>query len=151
MDELDRDALVAQWSRHHSLRIPYRKWWGGRGRYEPDFLVKLVDESSELREVKGEHLFADRNTSLKLQAGDRYCRTRQMTFRVVTKSAVNPETWQPAIPVVVAETPPAERPQLAEDAYPQSRSPSRGHIAVWVAVAVFLALVLLLALLCGSQ
>jgi len=101
MDELDRDPLVARWTRHHSLRIPYRKWWGGRGHYEPDFMAELVDGTKELREVKGGHLFADMNTARKLRAGDQFCRERGMTFRVVTKGTVDPESWSPMEGVTV--------------------------------------------------
>lgn len=104
MDELDRDPLVARWTRHHSLRIPYRKWWGGRGHYEPDFLAELVDGTKELREVKGGHLFTDMNTARKLRAGDQFCRGRGMVFRVITKNAVDPVIWSPADYVTVAET-----------------------------------------------
>jgi len=74
MDELDRDPMVTKWTRHHDLQIPYRKWWGGIGRYEPDFLVEIVGGDKELREVKGEHLFRDANTARKLAAGDAFCR-----------------------------------------------------------------------------
>lgn len=95
MGELERDPMVVRWTRHHGLQIPYRKWWGGQGRYEPDFLVEVVGGDKEIREVKGEHLFRDANTARKLKAGDAYCRQRGMKFRVVTKSFVNPELWTP--------------------------------------------------------
>lgn len=103
MNELEQDPMVIRWTRHHGLCIPYRKWWGGRGQYEPDFLVELAGGTKELREVKGEHLFADVNTARKLRAGDYFCRGRGMTFRVVTKSSVNPETWSTSEKVIVEE------------------------------------------------
>lgn len=116
MDELERDPMVVRWTRHHGLRIPYRKWWGGQGRYEPDFLVELVGSAKELREVKGEHLFADANTAKKLKAGDRFCREHGMVFRVITKSAVDPELWSPLARVTVEDAPPSARPVDVEHA-----------------------------------
>ena len=106
MDELERDPLIRRWTRHHGLRVPYRKWWGGRGYYEPDFLVELVDGSKELREVKGEHLFADMNTARKLRAGGQFCHERGMAFRVVTKGAVDPGSWGPIEGITVMENDP---------------------------------------------
>jgi hypothetical protein len=149
MDELDRDALVERWTRHHGLRIPYRKWWGGQGRYEPDFLVELADGAKELREVKGEHLFADRNTMLKLKAGEVFCRARSMKFRVVTKSSVDPAIWSPDANVVVREVRNEERPKLAEDAYivPQPTT----NWGCLVAAALFTLLMLALLVLLGVR
>jgi hypothetical protein len=118
MLELERDPLVGRWTRHHGLRIPYRKWWGGSGHYEPDFLVELVDGCKELREVKGEHLFSDGNTTRKLRAGEAFCRQRGMTFRVVTKSKVDPAAWALEEPTIsVAEASRHERPAFADDAH----------------------------------
>jgi hypothetical protein len=119
MDELDRDPLVLRWTRHHGVRIPYWKRWAIRGRYEPDFLVELVDGTKELREVKGEHFLEDKNTTRKLQAGDRFCRVRGMIFRVVTKSAVDPSLWSPSGSVQVQDMPSSSRPPLREDAFKQ--------------------------------
>ena len=116
MDELERDPMVVRWTRHHSLRVPYRKWWGGPGYYEPDFLVELIGGAKELREVKGTHLFSDANTARKLRSGDQFCRERGMVFRVVTKSPVDPDAWSPAGDVTVTEATLAERPALSEDA-----------------------------------
>lgn len=101
MNELDRDPLVLRWTRHHGLSIPYRKWWGGQGYYEPDFLVEIAGGEKELREVKGEHLFKDANTARKLKAGDAFCQSRGMIFRVITKSWVNPELWTPDNHVII--------------------------------------------------
>ena len=117
MDELERDPMVARWTRHHGLRVPYRKWWGGPGYYEPDFLVELIGGAKELREVKGTHLFSDANTARKLRSGDQFCRERGMVFRVVTKSPVDPDAWSPAGDVTVTEATLAERPALSERAH----------------------------------
>jgi hypothetical protein len=103
MREMELDPLVVRWTRHHDLRIPYRKWWGARGFYEPDFIVELAGGGKELREVKGGHLFADKNTAKKLAAGERYCRERGMRYKVITKQGVNPEIWSLPENVVVDE------------------------------------------------
>lgn len=103
MEELECDPLVMRWTRHHGLRIPYRKWWGARGFYEPDFVVELAGGDREIREVKGGHLFADKNTAKKLSAGERYCRERGMLYKVVTRQVVNPEIWSLSDNVVIDE------------------------------------------------
>ena len=143
MDELDRDSLVVRWTRHHDLRIPYRKWWGVRGYYEPDFLVELAGGERELREVKGGHLFADANTSRKLRAGDGYCRDRGMVFRVVTKERVDPESWGPGVSVVVEEAPLSVRPEFKEDAHHPRPVGCLPALAVIVALSAFLIFLLL--------
>lgn len=146
MDELDRDPMVIRWTRHHGLRISYRKWWGGNGRYEPDFLVELFGDAKELREVKGEHLLRDPNTTRKLRAGDEFCRARGMTYRLVTKSPVNPDTWAPGQPVEIHESAASARPPMAEGL---EAGHGRGCLAAAAAVfivvgALALALFLLL-------
>jgi len=136
MDELDRDPMVLKWTRHHGLQIPYRKWWGGQGRYEPDFLVEIAGGEKEIREVKGEHLFQDANTARKLKAGEAFCRQRGMKFRVVTKSSVNPELWTPENHVrIEAPSPTAPAPQVSKTPEP---SGCLGVVAVCVAVTGFL-------------
>lgn len=93
MRELELDPMVKRWTRHHDLRIPYRKWWGGKGYYEPDFLVEIEGGETEIREVKGTHLLMDLNTNKKFQAGEVFCRQRNMVFKVVTKTHVDPSQW----------------------------------------------------------
>jgi len=141
MDELERDPMVVRWTRHHGLRIAYRKWWGGRGYYEPDFLVELAGGTKELREVKGEHLFGDANTSRKLRAGDRFCRDHAMVFRVVTKSGIDPDAWGPRDSVTLEDSPPTARPALQEDAH--HRDAGR-RFAIVVALVIMVAVTLVL-------
>lgn len=141
MDELDRDPLVVRWTRHHGLRIWYQKWWGGVGKYEPDFLVELSGGDKELREVKGEHLFADRNTVRKLNAGHRFCRDRGMTFRVITKGGVDPGLWAPEPRVLLEESSPSRRPEFGDDAHtgrPSGCLASAGTLALFVIVIYLL-------------
>jgi hypothetical protein len=114
--------------------------------YEPDFLVELVDGAKELREVKGEHLFSDANTALKLRAGDEFCRRRGMKYRVITKSEVDPDTWTPSTGVATEDGPSAVRPELAEDAYVVQRKSGCMGMAAALIIGVVLALVVLVVL-----
>ena len=132
MDELDRDPMVLKWTKHHDIKIPYRKWWGGQGRYEPDFLVEIAGGDKELREVKGEHLFKDKNTAIKLKAGEAFCRQRGMKFRVVTKSNVDPELWMPEKHVRIEDMSPT--PHISKEDKP---SGCLSVIAVFAAVILF--------------
>jgi hypothetical protein len=93
MQELELDPMAKRWTRHHGLRIRYRKWWGGQGYFEPDFLVEIEGGEKEIREVKGTHLLTDLNTKRKFQAGEAFCRQRGMVFKVVTKTHVDPSDW----------------------------------------------------------
>ena len=135
MDELDRDPMVLKWTRHHGLQIPYRKWWGGQGRYEPDFLVEIMDGDKEIREVKGEHLFRDANTARKLQAGEAFCRQRGMKFRVITKSSVNPELWAPEGHIQIEDHPAAQ---------PQSVPGHEPATPFWIVLLILVILALVL-------
>jgi len=141
MDEMDRDPLVARWTRHHGLRIPYRKWWGTLGYYEPDFLVEIMDDTKELREVKGEHLFRDANTARKLKAGDAFCRQRGMKFRVITKSVVNPEMWTPGNNIQVEIAEPAILP-IKKEMVPIWR----GYLILSAAIFIILGIIIWLVL-----
>lgn len=135
MSELDRDPMVIKWTRHHGLQIPYRKWWGGQGHYEPDFLVEISGGDKEIREVKGEHLFRDENTARKLKAGVSFCRARDMKFRVVTKSFVNPELWTPETHISV------EEPSPAAPSLPVSKSEPVGCLGVLMVLTAVLGVV----------
>ena len=104
MDELERDTIIVKWTRHHGLRIPYRKWWGGVGHYEPDFLVELVGGTKELREIKGDYFLSAPDTTRKFRAGEDFCRRRGMAFKVVTKTAVDPSNWVQSEYVTIAES-----------------------------------------------
>ena len=82
---LDSDETVKRWERCRSLRIPYIKASGDKGRYNPDFIVERMDGLKELHEVKGGHLLGDANTRRKLAAGDDFCRKRGMVFKVISR------------------------------------------------------------------
>lgn len=85
MRMLDGDPAVMRWERCRKLRIPYMNSEGGRSAYNPDFIVERADGAKELHEVKGGHLLEHPDTKLKLAAGERFCRKRGMTFKVVTR------------------------------------------------------------------
>jgi hypothetical protein len=95
--------------------------------------VEIVGGEKEIREVKGDHLFKDINTSRKLAAGEVFCRARGMKFRVVTKSFVNPELWPPEGNVQIESPSPSAPPPLVSKA----REPSGclGLAAAVVAIA----------------
>ena len=82
---LDADETVRRWERCRSLRIPYTKANGKKGRYNPDFIVERADGQKELHEVKGGHFLADADTQRKLAAGEDFCRKRDMVFKVITR------------------------------------------------------------------
>lgn len=82
---LDADSTIARWERCRSLRIPYEKADGTRGRYNPDFIIERADGSKEIHEVKGAHLATNDATKRKLAAGAEYCRRRGMVYKVVTR------------------------------------------------------------------
>jgi len=82
---LEADDSVKRWERCRSLRIPYAKADGGKGHYNPDFIVEHTDGQKEVHEVKGGHLLADADTQRKFAAGDEFCRKRGMVFKVITR------------------------------------------------------------------
>jgi len=82
---LDSDETIKRWERCWSLRIPYTKSNGEKGYYNPDFIVERLDGQKEIHEVKGGHLMSDLNTQRKLAAGEAFCRTRDMIFKLITK------------------------------------------------------------------
>jgi|GEM_PF-299595 len=150
MDELDKDPMITKWTKHHGLRIPYRKWWGARGHYVPDFLVELVGGTKELREVKGTHLFQDMNTARKLKAGDEFCRSRGMVYRVITKDRVDPALWTPTENIVIEEavttqisptsTPAPVRTVAGQTPPVTNKTDSTNKIVLIVGAIIFLAL-----------
>lgn len=82
---LESDNTIRRWERCRSLRIPYIKADGKRGRYNPDFIVERKDGTKELHEVKGGHLLTNDETKRKLAAGQAFCRQRGMIFKVITR------------------------------------------------------------------
>lgn len=85
MRVLENDPTVARWERCRSLQIPYTKTDGSQAHYNPDFIVERTDGTKELHEVKGEHLLSNEDTKRKLAAGEAFCRTRGMVFKLITR------------------------------------------------------------------
>lgn len=138
MQELELDPMVKRWTRHHRLRIPYRKWWGGNGHYEPDFLVEIEGGEKEIREVKGTHLLTDLNTRRKFQAGEVFCRQRGMVFKVVTKTQVDPSDWSIRPDIKVEEGPSAApRQSFPKEPLNEAKSLLKTH-QVWLWIALLL-------------
>lgn len=137
MRELELDPMVKRWTHHHDLRIPYRKWWGGKGYYEPDFLVEIQGGQKEIREVKGTHLLTDLNTKRKFQAGEAFCRQRDMVFKVVTKTQVDPSDWSLPQHVKVEDSSGGGsivRPQMGEPLKKAGNSSSVYQALFWIAL-----------------
>lgn len=82
---LDDDPTVKRWERCRKLRIPYVNSAGKRSTYNPDFIIERADGVRELHEVKGGHPLWQPDTKLKLEAGERFCRKRGMTYKVITR------------------------------------------------------------------
>ena len=84
MEQLDEDPNVAKWTKNHNIRIPFVDDAGYRKNFEPDFLIEKTDGTKEIHEVKGGHLM-NRDTELKMKAGQLFCEARKMKFRLITK------------------------------------------------------------------
>ena len=146
MRELELDPMVKRWTRHHGLRIPYRKWWGSNGYYEPDFLVEIQGGQKEIREVKGTHLLADLNTRRKFQAGEAFCRQRDMVFKVVTKTQVDPSDWSLSQEVKVEDTGSRgsfTRPEPGKPMAEKAAIPGIYQALIWVALFLLVLYILM--------
>lgn len=85
MEHLERDPLIAKWTKRHGLVIPWIDSAGRVRHYRPDYLIERTDGLKEVHEVKGAHLLALDSTQRKLLAGQRWCERRNWVFRLVTK------------------------------------------------------------------
>lgn len=83
MIELDHDPRVAQWTREHGIRIPYR-FWGIPRHYLPDFLVTFKNSSQELHETKGLPLLFWNSTKAKRRAAEAYSAERGWKYVIIT-------------------------------------------------------------------
>jgi hypothetical protein len=84
MVELEHDPAVAEWTKQHSIVIPYRLF-GIPRRYHPDFLVTYKDGSKQLHETKGLPLLFWLSTRLKRESAERYCAAQGWKYKLVTK------------------------------------------------------------------
>lgn len=86
--ELERfkqlDALNADWTKRHGIRISYRLDEMVR-HYVPDILIKS-DNPPKLEEIKAKHLLKyDRETKAKIKAARKWCAKRGYDFVVLTE------------------------------------------------------------------
>ena len=79
MIELDNDASVIEWTKHHGIRIPY-VFDGVDYNYVPDFLIKN-EKGSIIEEVKGRMMPRDVE---KQQQAIIYCRENGYKYRMIT-------------------------------------------------------------------
>ena len=85
MLRLERDKMVAKWTKNHGITIQYVTEAGNVRGYRPDFLVESVDGTKELHEIKGGQFLTNPDTERKHEAARAWCRRRGMRFVVVTK------------------------------------------------------------------
>ncbi|MFH1109798.1 MAG: TnsA endonuclease N-terminal domain-containing protein [Planctomycetota bacterium] len=83
MIELEHDPAVREWTKKHSIVIPYTFGW--LRRYLPDFLVTYKDGSKELHETKGVPLLFWISTKLKRQSAEKYCEALGWKYKLVTR------------------------------------------------------------------
>jgi hypothetical protein len=79
MIELDNDASVTEWTKHHGIRIPY-VFDSVNYNYVPDFLIKN-EKGSIIEEVKGRMIPRDIE---KQQQAIVYCQQNGYEYRMVT-------------------------------------------------------------------
>lgn len=85
MKQLDRDRMVAKWTKNHGITIQYVTVAGNVRGYRPDFLIETVDHAVELHEVKGGQFIDNPDTQRKFEAAQSWCKKRGMRFKVITK------------------------------------------------------------------
>ena len=83
MNELEKDADVAKWTKNHGIVIPYWDEDGKLRGFKPDFLIEKGDGSKEIIEIKGKHLLPQ--FKRKMDAAQEWCKSRKMGFRVISK------------------------------------------------------------------
>ncbi len=85
MKELENDDSVSKWTKNHGLRIKYFTTDNKFKTYVPDFLVEKTDGQIELVEMKGTHLLKNPNTLKKIEFAKKWCTTRGITYRIISK------------------------------------------------------------------
>ena len=85
MKKLERDKMVAKWTKNHGITIQYVTEAGNVRGYRPDFLIERIDGAKELHEVKGTQFINNPNTIRKHEAASNWCKRRGMHFVVITK------------------------------------------------------------------
>lgn len=85
MKKMDKDRMVAKWTKNHGITIQYVTEAGNVRGYRPDFLIERIDGKKELHEIKGGQYLTNLDTLRKHEAARNWCGKRGMTFVVVTK------------------------------------------------------------------
>ncbi len=85
MKQLEKDRMVAKWTKNHGITIQYVTVAGNVRGYRPDFLIETADHVAELHEVKGGQYIDNPDTQRKFEAAKTWCKNRGMRFRVITK------------------------------------------------------------------
>jgi hypothetical protein len=85
MLELEANPAVKNWTKSHSIRIPYTIF-GMPRTYLPDFLVTFQDGSQELHETKGAGFLTWLSTHRKRIAGDNWAKANGMIYRFIENS-----------------------------------------------------------------
>jgi hypothetical protein len=86
MLELESMSGVREWTKDHGIKIPYKIFGLLPHKYLPDFLVTFIDGSKELHETKGAGFLAWASTHAKREAGDKWCKEREMIYRFIENS-----------------------------------------------------------------
>lgn len=85
MLSLEKDPMVDAWTKNHGIRIPYFDDNRKVRSFAPDFLIRKMDGSVEIHEMKGTHLLRLPETKLKIKAAEEWCRARKIIFKVISR------------------------------------------------------------------
>ncbi len=85
MKRLEKDKMVAKWTKNHGITIQYVTEAGNVRGYRPDFLIERIDGEKALHEIKGGQFLENPDTKRKHEAARNWCRKRTMSFVVITK------------------------------------------------------------------
>lgn len=86
MLELESMSGIKEWTKDHGIKIPYKIFGLLSHKYLPDFLVTFIDGSKELHETKGAGFLTWVSTHAKREAGDKWCKEREMVYRFIENS-----------------------------------------------------------------
>lgn len=85
MKELESDEKINKWTKNHGIRIPYFDLDNKYKSYIPDFLIEYLDGTIELVEMKGKHLLDNPNTKRKMEFAKKWCKSRDIKYRIYSK------------------------------------------------------------------
>jgi len=85
MSFLEKNQSVDAWTKNHGIRIPYFDENGKVRSFVPDFLIRNIDGTVEIHEIKGTHLLRLPETKLKIKAAEAWCKARKITFKIISR------------------------------------------------------------------